>query len=77
MSYIVCVCETDDPDSILLREYRSDMDALDAARDELCNEFDYVSDVYCNLRNMDKFELIQKVEKDGWWFIEGEEQEGH
>lgn len=77
MSFIVCICEINDPDSILVREYRSDMDALDAARDELCYEFDYVSDVYCNFWNIDKLELIQKIEENGWWFIKGKEQEGH
>lgn len=77
MSYIIGVCNSGNPDDILMREYESDVDVLDAARDELCYEFNYVSDAFCNFCNMTKFELIEKVEKDGWWFIDGEEQEGH
>ena len=77
MSYIIGVCNSGNPDDILMREYESDMDVIDAARDELRYEFDYVSDAFCNFRNMTKFELIEIIKEEGWWFINGEEQEGH
>ena len=72
MTYVVGVSQTTHPESIMIREYQTDMDAMDACRDWLVDEFPYVSGVYyC----ASKKEMIDNIKRDGWWFIHGEEQE--
>lgn len=64
--------DKDDPSTIKMRGTdEGDLDAMDES-EEVAQSYRYVSGTYDSLN---RHELIECIERDGWWFIDGEHNE--
>lgn len=64
--------DKDDPSTIKMRGTdEGDLDAMDES-EEVAQSYRYVSGTYDSLN---RYELIECIKRDGWWFIDGEHNE--
>lgn len=67
MAWIFGYCDTGRAEDIKIVKRKWDEDALDESYD-VARYTDYVSAVY---DNMDKADLIERIKRDGWWYVGG------